>query len=96
MDFLKRHEGVINVTKECLTLKGMEIPLVFQGSVGCYRIVASKTVTIPPRSELVLEGKTIGLAGEKAAQQHTNLGVLEPSAKFLHSQRGLDSLRAHL
>ena len=88
MDFLKRHEGVIDVTKECLTLRGMEIPLVFQGPVGCYRIIASETVTILPRSELVFEGKTIGLAGEKAVQEHTNLGVLEPSAKFLDSQRG--------
>ena len=88
MDFLKRHEGVIDVNKECLTLRGMEIPLVFQGPVGCYRIVASETVTIPPMSELVFEGKTIGLAGQKAAQQHTTLGVLEPSAKFLDSQRG--------
>ena len=35
IDFLKRHEGVIDVTKECLTLRGIEIPLVFQGPVGC-------------------------------------------------------------
>ena len=27
MDFLKRHEGVIDVTKECLTLGGMDIKL---------------------------------------------------------------------
>ena len=71
MDFLKRHEGVIDVTKECLTLRGMEIPLVFQGPVGCYRIVASETVTIPPRSELVFEGKTIGLAVKKKSSSTT-------------------------
>ena len=29
-----RVKGVIDVTKECLTLRGMKIPLVFQGPVG--------------------------------------------------------------
>ncbi|KAK3102810.1 hypothetical protein FSP39_014067 [Pinctada imbricata] len=87
MDFLKHHDGMIDVKRECLTLQGIEIPLVFQGPVGCFRIVANETVTIPPRSELVFQGRTVNLSEDDISKY--DLGLIEPSAKFIGSQRGL-------
>ena len=67
MDLLKHHAGVVDIRRECLVLKDTEVPLVFQGPLGCYRIVASETVTIPPKSEMLFQGKAIGLP-EKTSQ----------------------------
>ncbi|KAK3089469.1 hypothetical protein FSP39_003867, partial [Pinctada imbricata] len=87
MDFLKHHAGVVDIRKECLVLKDTEVPLVFQGPLGCYRIVASETVTIPPKSELLFRGKAIGLPEKNSFDQ--GFGLIEPTTKFIDSQRGL-------
>ncbi|CAC5396943.1 unnamed protein product [Mytilus coruscus] len=57
LDFLKANKCVLDVVSEKLFLGESEIQLIFEGPLGCYRVVSSETVSIPPSSEVVINGK---------------------------------------
>lgn len=42
-------KGTFNVI-----VSGKDYPVQFEGKLGCYRIVASETISIPPESEMVI------------------------------------------
>ncbi|VDI55364.1 Hypothetical predicted protein [Mytilus galloprovincialis] len=61
LDFMKRHNCLIDVKNGHFCIGDFKVDLCFQGSIGCYRVVASEAVVIPPRSEIVING-TVCLA----------------------------------
>ncbi|CAC5403371.1 unnamed protein product [Mytilus coruscus] len=56
LDFMKRHNCLIDVKNGLFCIGDFKVDLCFQGSIGCYRVVASEAVVIPPRSEIVING----------------------------------------
>ncbi|CAC5418452.1 unnamed protein product [Mytilus coruscus] len=78
LDFLKANKCVLDVVSEKLFLGESEIQLIFEGPLGCYRVVSSETVSIPPSSEVVVNGKVCFPGG-----YHLNSfeGIIEPSEK---------------
>ncbi|CAC5402085.1 Transposon Ty3-I Gag-Pol polyprotein,Transposon Ty3-G Gag-Pol polyprotein [Mytilus coruscus] len=63
LDFMKRHNCLIDVNNGLVCIGDFKVDLCFRGSIGCYRVVASEAVVIPPRSEIVING-TVCLAEE--------------------------------
>ena len=57
LDFMKAHQCSVDIGNEVLVVNGREKRLSIEGFLGCYRITASKTVSIPPRSEMIVPGK---------------------------------------
>ena len=76
LDFLKANKCVLDVVSERLFLGESEIQLIFEGPLGCYRVVSSETVSIPPSSEVVVNGKVCFPGGYNL---NSFEGVIEPS-----------------
>ncbi|CAG2224639.1 unnamed protein product [Mytilus edulis] len=52
-----------------------------QGSIGCYRVVASEAVVIPPRSEIVINGTVCLAEGQKLPADNALLEANEHAGK---------------
>ncbi|XP_062586743.1 uncharacterized protein LOC134248355 [Saccostrea cucullata] len=65
--------------RHLLLLKDESISLVYEGKIGCYRVEAEETVSIPPRSELIIHvpGKICTFDKEHLQTQ----GIVEPKEK---------------
>ena len=57
LDFMKAHQCSVDIGNEILVVNDREKRLSTEGFLGCYCITASKTVSIPPRSEIIVLGK---------------------------------------
>lgn len=57
LDFMKRNHCKVDVSNEVLDVNGHDKRMTIEGLLGCYRITAAKTVSITPRSELIVPGK---------------------------------------
>ena len=57
LDFMKRNHCKVDISNEILDVNGQNKRMTVEGSLGCYRITAAKTVSIPPRSEIIVPGK---------------------------------------
>lgn len=86
LDCLKANKGVIDLCNKSLRLGDESHPLEFEGKFGCFRIVASETMTLPSKAEVVTTGKVIVPDNENF---DLDVGVVEPSPTFLKSDRGL-------
>ena len=58
LDFMRSHNGVVDVGKEFLHVGEYKVKVYFQGTIGGYRVVASETVAKPSRSDVVINDKT--------------------------------------
>ena len=61
--------------------------LELEGRLGCYRVVASESFTIPPRSEVVAYCEMCVQPGNIFSGG--GLGIVEPRDHFLDSNKGL-------
>lgn len=75
LDFMKAHHCLVDVGKEVLVVNGREKRLSTEGFLGCYRITAVKTVSIPPRSEVIVPGKICVAEGSTLP---TRESIVEP------------------
>jgi predicted aspartyl protease len=59
VNFLKKGNGIIDLNSNTLILNNKEYRISWEGSIGCYRVIAATCSDIcsPPRSELVTEAK---------------------------------------
>ncbi|XP_060076569.1 uncharacterized protein LOC132556193 [Ylistrum balloti] len=87
LDFLRAIDAVIDVKQESLQIRGRHVPLVFQGPFGCRRISVVETVSLPPCSEMIVPGRV--LQTKSNTRSYKGLGVVEPTEKFLSSERSL-------
>ena len=79
LDFLLEHGGAVNIAEGEITLKSKTLPLSLEGKLGCYRVSISESITIPPRSEIICEGKVDVDKGELIKESDA---VVEPYPKF--------------
>lgn len=49
LDCLTAHKGVISLSDKSLILGGETNALEYEGRIGCFRIVASDTISLPSR-----------------------------------------------
>lgn len=81
LDFLKAHECNIDVSARVLIMNGNRVPLMNttnerdNNTYRCYRITAAADCKIPPRSEALIPGETMGFNG------NDTLAIIEPSKK---------------
>ncbi|MCG8076675.1 MAG: retroviral-like aspartic protease family protein, partial [Candidatus Thiodiazotropha taylori] len=73
LDFFRDHNCLIDVSTNTLTIQGKPCKLDCSGSIGCYRIAVQEKIEIPAMSEMVIEGKVLGLR-----QDAGGLCIVEP------------------
>jgi hypothetical protein len=56
LDFLKDNDCIIDIVSKRLVVGNKSFNVHFEGQLGCYRVVASETVSIPPMSEMIIPG----------------------------------------
>ena len=81
LDFMKRHNCLIDVKNGHFCIGDFKVDLCFQGSIGCYRVVASEAVVIPPRSEIVINGTVCLAEGQKLPADTALLEANEHAGK---------------
>ena len=58
LDFMKKNKCLVDVSEKIFNIDNLlSIPLIFQGKLGCFRVVSTESVTIPARSEIIVSGK---------------------------------------
>lgn len=65
LDMIKRFDMIIDTKHGVLSFQDERIPVLYEGKFGCFRVVAKETVSIPPRSELIVPGKMCTLDDRK-------------------------------
>jgi hypothetical protein len=57
LDFLKTNNCTIDMSNDVLSINGKDIRMSIEGSLGCFRVTDVDTVSIPPRSEVIIQEK---------------------------------------
>ena len=78
LDFMQKFSCNLNL-KECtLTTEDTVINCFMRGKMGCFRIAAAETVSIPSNNEMVILGN---IASKGICQE--NIGVIEPNEELI-------------
>ena len=56
LDFLNKYNCKVDIVNKNLLKDSEEVPMISEGSLGCYRISVRKTCNIPPRFEILVYG----------------------------------------
>ena len=59
LDFILKHNVVVDVVGMVMHIKGKSCPLIKVGRIGCYRVIVTERVPVPSRSEIILEGQLV-------------------------------------
>ena len=86
LDFLNKHDSIVDIAKRKLTIGSHEVPMFSEGSIGCYRVSVSETCRIPPRTEMIVYGDVHMPYRENIP---TGYGLIEPDENFAKSDRAL-------
>lgn len=84
LDFMKRHNCSIDIAKNVLTIQSKTVDLKCQGSIGCYRITVAEDVSIPARSEVIIQGDVPSFS-----RNDEKCFLVEPSDRIMQSGKGL-------
>ena len=79
LDFLENHDCVLFPVKGKLKLGSKMIKLHRRGSNRCCRLVANKSVIVPPKQAMFVKGRV----KNRGCQTALNVGLIEPSANFI-------------
>ena len=86
LDFLVKHRAIINMRTQNLCVDGLQHPIQLEGSAEKYKVAVIHRVVIPPRAELLVEGK---VCADPDGGLPSKAGLVEPSDKFLKSDTGI-------
>ena len=84
LDFMLAHNVVIDIVGMDMHIKGNACPLIKVGKLGCYRVIVKERVSVPGRSEVVIEGQLVDCDSSDEC-----IGIIETSDGFLNSNRGV-------
>ena len=81
LDFMQKFSCTLNFNECTLNTEGSEINCFMRGKMGCFRIAAAETVSIPSNNEIVIPGSISnkGICLEK-------LGVIEPKEDLIEKK----------
>ncbi|XP_033761565.1 uncharacterized protein LOC117343329 [Pecten maximus] len=85
MDFMIEQGCMVDIAQGLLRMCDINIPLLFEGSYGCYRVAVSENICLPPASEMIVVGNVIA---EKRSRIPGTC-VLEPTDRFISADRAL-------
>jgi hypothetical protein len=83
LDFQRSQNCIIDISKSCILMNNRKVDLVFEGQIGCYRVATAETVSVPPRSEIVVEGRV-----NDHISDHSQIGIIEPTDEFIKTEKG--------
>lgn len=84
LDFLKANNCQIDIINNVLKIKGRQCKLNLTGKLGCYRVTVSERTELPPRTEMMIEGKV----DVPIIRKH-DLSIIEPTGKAYKLGKGL-------
>ncbi|VDI15019.1 Hypothetical predicted protein [Mytilus galloprovincialis] len=70
-----------NMLQSEAVVTDLQVDGIYLGSIGCYRVVASEAVVIPPRSEIVINGTVCLAEGQKLPADNALLEANEHAGK---------------
>ena len=76
LDLMKAYQCSVDIGNEILVVNGREKRLSIEGFIGCYSITVSKTVSKPPRSEIIVPGKVFVPEGSTLLVDEITIGPL--------------------
>ncbi|MCG8044653.1 MAG: hypothetical protein JAY66_03025, partial [Candidatus Thiodiazotropha taylori] len=76
LDFLMTNKCKLDIENKVLEIKGKKCKLNLAGRLGCYRVTVSQKIEIPPRSEMIIEGKV-----SVPVLRQNDLGLIEAVEK---------------
>ena len=82
LDFLRDNDCIIDIVSKRLVVGKKSFNVHFEGPLGCYRVVASETVSIPPMSEMIIPGVVCVPKGGKVKSFE---GIIEPIEEKLET-----------
>ena len=86
LDFLNKYKCKVDIVNKKLLIDSEEVPMISEGSIGCYRISVGETYNIPPRSEILVYGDVN--VSEKDYLPY-GVSLVEPEEMFTKSECGL-------
>ena len=86
LDFLNKYKCKVDIVNKKLLIDSEEVPMVSEGSIGCYRISVGETCNIPPRSEILVYGD-VNVSEKDYLPDGVSL--VEPEEMFTKSEHGL-------
>ena len=92
LDFLNKHDSVVDIAKRKLIIGSYEVPMFSEGSIGCCRVSVSETCSIPPRTEMIVYGDVHMPYRENIP---TGYGLIEPDENFAKSDCDLIAKTLH-
>ncbi|XP_033739317.1 uncharacterized protein LOC117326704 [Pecten maximus] len=86
LDFLKSRNGLIDLKRGSLVLDDVPVDTKYEGTLGCFRVVASEKITIPGKSEMVIAGELRSPSGEHMNSESL---LIEGADSFLKNDKAL-------
>ncbi|PJE78497.1 hypothetical protein CI610_02561 [invertebrate metagenome] len=86
LDFLKSRNGLIDLKRGSLVLDDVPVDTKYEGTLGCFRVVASEKITIPGKSEMVIAGELRSPSGEQMKSESL---LIEGADSFLKNDKAL-------
>ena len=86
LDFLNKYKCKVVIVNKKLLIDSEEVPMISEGSIGCYRISVGETCNIPPRFEILVYGD-VNVSEKDYLPDGVSL--VEPEEMFTKSECGL-------
>ena len=84
LDFMRSQSATIDIERNIVKVQGHELGVQMLGQIGCYRVSVSETVTLPPRTESIIDGKV-----EDNVPVSFEVGLVEPTDDFRKADKAL-------
>ena len=86
LDFFNKYKCKVDIVNKILLIGSDEVPMLSEGSIGCYRISVGETCSIPPRSEIIIYGDVKIPENDYLLK---GVSLVEPEETFTNSDHGL-------
>jgi hypothetical protein len=81
---MRAHSAAIDIERNLIIVQGHEINVQISDQIGCYRVV-SETVTLPPRTEIIVNGEV-----ENRAPVSFKVGLVEPTDDYIKTEKAIE------
>lgn len=86
LDFMTEHKCSLDIPNKVLSIGGEKHSLLLEGTLGCYRVVASESFVVPARSEIIT---TCDVCVPDGVNFRSGLGIVEPRDCLITTNRSL-------
>ncbi|XP_069109965.1 uncharacterized protein [Argopecten irradians] len=86
LDFLRSRNGLIDLKRGSLVLDDLPVDTKYEGTLGCFRVVATEKITIPGKSEMIITGQVNFPVGKQMKDESL---IIEGTNYFLKNDKAL-------